>query len=274
MNKVLPPSLTSYDLLKSLAVILMVCDHMGYFFFPEEMWFRTLGRLCLPIWFFLIGYAKTDEVPKSFWIGGGIVALSSLIAGQHLLPLNILFTMAFVRLYRDGFVRYGLGSAQALRGMFFILLFLSFPTSLLVEYGAMAMLIALIGFMARRREAVYKIIERKYVLMFVAASFFSLFIIQGVSMPALNNPQALVLLIGYVSIAVILWRFEPVAYSDANKFIAGSLIRMFQIMGRRSLEIYVMHIVAFRFTAMVLFPEKYVFWEWEFIHENVLAMFT
>lgn len=274
MNKTLPPSLTSYDLIKSLAVILMICDHLGYFFFPEEMWFRTLGRLCLPIWFFLIGYAKTDEVPKAFWIGGGIVALSSLIAGQHLLPLNILFTMAFLRLYRDGFVRYGLGSAQALRGMFFILFFLSFPTSLLVEYGAIAMLITLVGFIARRRDVVYQIIERKYVLMFVVVSFFSLFIIQGVTMPTLNEVQALVLLIGYVALGVTLWRFEPVEYTDANKFIAGSFIRMFQIMGRRSLEIYVMHIVAFRLTAMVLFPEKYVFWEWKFIHENVLAMFT
>ena len=64
----LPKELTSYDLLKSLAVILMICDHIGYFFFPEEMWFRTLGRLCLPIWFFLIGYARGDEVSKLFWI--------------------------------------------------------------------------------------------------------------------------------------------------------------------------------------------------------------
>ncbi len=49
MNKILPRDLTSYDLLKTLAVILMIIDHVGHHFFPDEMWFRVVGRLCVPI---------------------------------------------------------------------------------------------------------------------------------------------------------------------------------------------------------------------------------
>ena len=40
--KALPKDLTSYDLLKSFAVILMILDHIGYCFYPAEMWFQAL----------------------------------------------------------------------------------------------------------------------------------------------------------------------------------------------------------------------------------------
>ena len=60
-TKTLSSYLTSYDLLKTLALVLMVIDHIGYFFYPEEMWWRVLGRLSVPIWFFLIGYANARD---------------------------------------------------------------------------------------------------------------------------------------------------------------------------------------------------------------------
>jgi len=273
VRKVLPKELTSYDLLKSLAVILMVCDHVGFFFFPEEMWFRTLGRLCLPIWFFLIGYAKGNEIPKAFWIGGGIVTVSSLIAGQFLLPLNILFTMALMRKCRDGIVHSALSSPQALRGMFFILLLLSFPSALLVEYGSLAMLIGLVGFIVRRKEAVYERIERKYILMYVVAAFFSTYIMMGVQMPSLSGAQTLVLTLGYALLGVTLWRFKPLVFSDARKYMAGSFVAMFRFMGRYSLEIYVVHLVALKVAAMIINPERFTFWGWQVIDPNTLSIF-
>ncbi len=37
----LPAPLTAYDLLKTLAIILMVVDHIGAYFFPDQMWWRV-----------------------------------------------------------------------------------------------------------------------------------------------------------------------------------------------------------------------------------------
>tara|TARA_R110001592_G_scaffold20926_9_gene84659 strand:- start:44231 stop:45055 length:825 start_codon:yes stop_codon:yes gene_type:complete len=274
MSKSLPKALTSYDLLKTLAIILTIVDHVGHFFYPEEMWFRTLGRLCIPIWFFLIGYANTTTVPKSFWIGGTVLVISAMVAGQYLLPLNILFTMAALRLYRAGVVRHSLPSFEALRGMFLILFFLGFPTAILCEYGALAMLMVLVGFIARRREDVYKNIDPKYVMGFVVATYVALYIMLGVQMPSLSTDQALFMMVGFIAIGVVLWRFRPVVYVDAHKYMAPSIIRILQFTGRRTLEIYVAHLLIFRAVAMYLMPDKFVFMDWHIAPPSLIAMFT
>lgn len=273
MSKTLPKELTSYDLLKAIAIILTVVDHIGHFFYPEEMWFRTLGRLCLPIWFFLIGYANTTKVPNSFWIGGTVLVISALIAGQYLLPLNILFTMAFFRIYRAGVVRYSLFSAEALRGMFLILFFVGIPTAILFEYGTLAMSMVLVGYIARRKEEVYEKIEKKYILMYVFVAYTAFYIILGIAMPALSGSQALLMAAGFASLGVVLWHFKPVVYVNANKFMAPSFIIMFQFLGRRTLEIYVVHLLVFRAVAMYLFPEKYALMDWGWVPQSLVVMF-
>lgn len=273
IRKSLPKELTSYDLLKSLAVILMVCDHVGLFFFPEEMWFRTLGRLCLPIWFFLIGYAQDDRVPASWWWAALIVALSSVVSGPYIMPLNILFTLILMRKCRAGIVHASLASSQALRGMFFILLFLSFPTAVLFEYGALAGLIALAGFIARRRESVYENnIKRKYVLLYVVAAFFSTYLILGAQMPNLSVAQSWVLGGGYLLVGVLLWHFKPLVFADARKYMAGSFVSIFCFLGRWSLEIYVVHIVLFRVAGLIFFPEHFVIGGVEFFDPKMLSV--
>ena len=56
---------SSYDFIKFVAVVLMVIDHIGYYFFPYDLMWRSFGRMCVPIWLFLAGYAKPSDVfPK------------------------------------------------------------------------------------------------------------------------------------------------------------------------------------------------------------------
>ena len=73
MTKNLPRDLTSYDFLKAVAVLLMVIDHVGFYFYPDQQWFRVFGRLCVPIWFFLIGYARSRDLSLYLW--GGMILL-------------------------------------------------------------------------------------------------------------------------------------------------------------------------------------------------------
>lgn len=51
------------DVLKLIAIITMLIDHIGFFFFPDEDIFRHIGRLSLPIFAYLItiGYTKTSN---------------------------------------------------------------------------------------------------------------------------------------------------------------------------------------------------------------------
>ncbi len=54
------------NMLKLIAIICMVADHIGYLFFPEHLMFRLVGRLAFPIFAFCIaeGYRRTKNVRK------------------------------------------------------------------------------------------------------------------------------------------------------------------------------------------------------------------
>ncbi|MGH1402794.1 MAG: TraX family protein [Alphaproteobacteria bacterium] len=273
MPKILPKELTSYDLLKALAIILMIVDHTGHHFYPDEMWFRVIGRLCVPIWFFLIGYAQGVAIPKRLWAGALIVTASAAIAGQYIFPLSILFTIIIVRWLRAVVVIRALGSPQALRGMFLILLFLTFPTAIFFEYGAFGMMFVLVGFIVRNKDAVYEIIDHRYLKLFAFCAFFSFYMIQGVNLPYVFADQALVMLAGLIAVGLILWNFRSAYYVDSSKYISRSFVVLFQLMGRRTLEIYVAHIVVFRAIAMHLYPERYTLGAWKLFPPGFVEAF-
>ncbi len=274
MIKTLPKELTSYDLIKALAIILMIVDHVGHHFYPDEMWFRVVGRLCLPIWFFLIGYAKTTEIPKKLWIGAGVVAASAIISGQFLLPLNILFTIIVLRLLRGATVAGCFYSLDGMRGMFLILAFLIYPTSVLFEYGTGAMFFVLIGYYLRNKNTINKDIDPKYVKIFAALSLLLFYVVQGINLPYILPEQTVFMFVGFAFIGFMLWNFKPVIYTKADKYIAPSVIKFIQFLGRRTLEIYVAHILLFRAICMYLYPDKYGFLDWNYVPSSVISMFT
>ena len=102
--KKLPVEVTYLDILKTVAIILMIIDHIGYYFFPENYWFRAIGRACVPVWFFLIGYANTRELPNRLLIAALILALADLILFQRVFSLNILVSFII-----QSYAPYGIG---------------------------------------------------------------------------------------------------------------------------------------------------------------------
>jgi hypothetical protein len=273
MTKVLPKDLTSYDFLKTLAVLLMVIDHIGYHFFPDEMWFRVLGRLSFPIWFFFVGHARSTELSPRLWGGIAILVASSLIAGQYLLPVTALLTILISRYLRHGIVIRSLHSPQALRGMFLILFFAGFPTGILFEYGTMGMLFVLMGYIMRHYEEVKKDIEEKYLLLFAGASFFVFYVTQGMTLTTATLSQAGVMFLGFSVLFYWLWNFRAKTYPDLTKKLPRVLIVPLQIMGRYTLEIYVAHLVLFRAIAMNIDFKRFGFLDWEIAPAGMISTF-
>ena len=95
--------LTTLDLLKSAAVLLMVIDHLGLYLVSAEPFsteFRLLGRPASVIFGFLIGFSASRRVPPS-WIllGVGLSLLDSWLTpdvGQK--ALDILIVLALTRI--------------------------------------------------------------------------------------------------------------------------------------------------------------------------------
>lgn len=65
-------------MLKLIALLLMVLDHLGYFFFPDQEWMRAVGRLAMPIFAFAIarGFYYTSNRRK-YLLRMGLLALIS-----------------------------------------------------------------------------------------------------------------------------------------------------------------------------------------------------
>lgn len=103
-------------MLKLIAMVSMVFDHVGSEFFPAQLWMRAVGRLAMPIFAFCIaeGYLHTRS-RKKYLLRLGLFALVSelpfdlLIYGRpELTHQNIMFTFFLAVL--------GLMAYDAIRG--------------------------------------------------------------------------------------------------------------------------------------------------------------
>jgi len=252
--------LTSFDLLKSLALILMIVDHVGYFFFPEEAWFRVIGRLSVPIWFFLIGYANTRQVQSVIWTGAIVVALSSVISGEFILPLNILFALACARLWIDRIMAGALQSYESFAGMFFLLFFLSLPTMFLFEYGTMAFMFTVLGYLRQHKDGLN--LNRFALFGFIAAVLIFYTVVSGLLVSGLSQSQLWFLIAGMVGLSALLFVFEGREYAGISKTL-GPVIKPFQIMGRHTLIVYVVHLLVFRGIVLFSDDDRFGFFEVE-----------
>jgi hypothetical protein len=269
MTKLLPANLTSYDFLKALAVILMITDHIGYHFYPDETWFRILGRLCVPIWFFLIGYARTRDIPKTMFVGAGILIASSLVAGQYLFPLTILVTLMLARTLIDPIMFRALRSYETLAGMFFVLLLLSYPADFFLEYGTAGILFTMFGYMVRYRPMIK--LHKAALVFFTAMAGFIFFLGQGMMLPSVTPAQGLVLLFGVYGVLAMLWCFKPLEFPRLTSVLPRPFTWLIQFFGRQTLEVYVAHLVVFRLAAMAVDSERFGLFQWQVMPENALA---
>ena len=258
-TKTLPDALTSYDFFKALAIVLMIIDHIGVYFYPEESWFRVFGRMCVPLWFFLIGYARSRDMGKSLWIGGGILIAANMLAGLYVLPLNILFSMLICRFLLDNVMRYALVNLNSLAAVSLMMTVLILPTSFFWEYGTQGILIAMFGYMVRHQKE-SRAIHKDVIELFLAANVL-IFVMTQSLFYALNQQQMFVLAIGATFTFCMGWQFKRVTYPVLAKQL-GVFTPVLKLFGRRTLEIYVIHLLLFKAIAIVLFPHEYQLFDW------------
>jgi len=65
--------LQTYDILIAIAIISMIIDHFGYFFFQDIEALRVIGRLAAPLFLFLAGYGN-NHIKPSYLLWGGLLS--------------------------------------------------------------------------------------------------------------------------------------------------------------------------------------------------------
>lgn len=240
------PDITSYDLLKLLAVLLMVVDHIGAYIFPQMNELRLIGRLSAPIWLFLIGYSVSRDAPRELWIGNMILMLSAFTISEQILPQSILLSIILIRLGLDRMARVFFSTPYIMFCTLFTLYAFAYPSGILFDYGTFGFLFALCGYACRHRDvlplgATYRYALLGLVIITYASYEWAFF--------RFNLPQGAMLFAGMIVLGFLFEKFRSASVPKLKAAIPAAATIAIQFMGRYTLEIYVVHLVALRIIA-------------------------
>lgn len=144
-----PVQLSSTDWLKLIGIAAFMIDHIGLYFINDDDAWRLLGRVAAPIFFFLVGFARSRHIPLSWIIWGVILtALDWYSDGWDELTLNILLNFAFLRLALRFVDHFAQTPMRFLAVAALAVVCLPFGDQLF-EYGAEGWLWALFGYAQR-----------------------------------------------------------------------------------------------------------------------------
>jgi hypothetical protein len=230
------------DWLKSAAIVGVMIDHVGYFFMADDLWSSVIGRPVAPVFFFLLGYARTTTVPHRWvWLGVVLTALESWNAGWNWVVANVLLSFALVRiarphvdrlLQRHGWLGFGLLSSAlvALLGV----------AANIVDYGAAGWLWALFGYWQRvyveGRSTARSAGAQRAVACFVAAAVFVWQEQEEYRFPPIAF-GAVILGVGVVTLCLFLFRRGPSRVQPPEV-----MARVLRFTGCHTLEIYALQL--------------------------------
>lgn len=236
---------SSIDLWKTAALAIILIDHLGFFIFPDQGWMTAIGRSALPIFFFLIGFARTRQVPWFWWVAGILLTALDVwrVGDWREIDINILINFALIRLclpvierhvithwWRAALLAIGLAAMIPLAAPW-------------IEYGTEGMLLALVGLAHRRaldagpdrgREPLWLL--RRGLGAFATLAF------MAAQVAAYGFPvtETWIMAACVIAVSALLLRFRS---GDARWQPGGFPAMLAGLCGRRSLEIYITQIV-------------------------------
>jgi uncharacterized membrane protein len=250
MTKLTMPGLTTLDLIKTWALLIMVADHIGFYWFEIDLahpvgdptlWWRVIGRLCVPVWFFLIGYARSRDLSPKIWIWATIFVVVHMIFGIYVTPLNVLFSFIIIRIIIDPLARFAFSNWPNLVMVIighFLLLFITFD---IFEYGSIGVLLALAGYAARHAGENYGLLAFKYIKDVMFWSALALFSLSQGYYFTFDAQQFLVMTIGAAAVLQLLMVVRMGTHDALAKNIGPIATGAIQFMGRHTMELYVLH---------------------------------
>ena len=253
--KKLSNDVTYLDIVKTIAVIIMIIDHVGFYFMGDDSgWFRAIGRIGMPVWFFMVGYANGRDLPNRLLIGALILAVADLVLFQSVFAMSALVTIIFLRLIIDHVMDYITRTRYIFILCVILLTFATFAADLIVEYGTMALLFAIAGFMVRHKARVME-------LTFITSKDFYGYLIYVVgAFCVLQNArfgfteiQFIVMSLLTCVVMYLLVTMKPMTFPQIKDIAVKKFL---QYCGRNTLDIYVAHLVVFKVILFASFALK------------------
>jgi TraX protein len=232
---------TAYDYLKLFAIAYMAIDHLGAYFYPDHMMFRALGRLSVPIWLFLIGYARSRRIDPPLIIGAIVLTLADYAVTHAFHALNILWSILIIRLTLTPLMRW-VGTSENKLILVTALCFILTPvTRFHIDYGTIAYALAISGYLMRHGFEG----EPRFPIGYIAISLGLYGITQALNFN-FYAPHYAVLWIGGISLFYLLAVWFPRYAATSGTVPAPSLPALrtaLSWIGHHTLTIYVGHLL-------------------------------
>lgn len=245
----------SHDLLKILAISTMVIDHIGKYLLTTSVWWRIVGRMAAPQFFFLVGYSGSYRFKRDIFAYGVALSVIHYLTNtseglfSQSLPLNILVSFTLIKLILDRVDPARLPTALLLP-LLGILMLISLPTYFVIEYGTLGLCYAIGARLLHTRQ--------RFGLLWICATVFMHFIFElsflidanpGMSMARLSLMTGLLFALFLTNLAIF------VGYGMRTFQVRQRQVRTLMIyISRYSLEVYFFHLSAFMILAYVWNP--------------------
>ena len=251
--------LTSYDLLKSLALLGMIVDHLGFYLFPDQPWIQAVARIVGPTWFFLFGYSRSRALSWQLLAATSVLAVVSFVVGIGIFPLSALMSLIVVRITIDPLARRMLRGWPAFCGYAALLVLLVLPSAALFEYGTLVLLAGMLGYIVRH-DAVVQTARRRNTTL-IAMWFITVAAVTGAEEIVLRfSPLPFIVMAAGQGVTfALLCRFRPASYPDLTRRLSKPVAAALRFCGRHTLEIYVAHLLLFKVLACILEPGRFPF---------------
>jgi len=240
----------SHDLIKILAISTMVIDHIGRFFLANNVWFRVVGRMAAPQFFFLVGYSGSARFKSPILFYGIALSVvyyltntSGVSLFYQIFPLNILISFTLIKALLNKFDPIKLPSEYLIL-LLSILTLVTIPSYFVIEFGTIGLCYAMGARLIRERH------RRRHLWIFITVGVhFGMELLLLIS----NHPEVstplLPFVIGLLAIVfvtnlTIFLKYKFHIFGVKNKYIRTLAIYI----SRYSLEIYFFHLSAFMIT--------------------------
>jgi hypothetical protein len=227
----------------TVGVAVFLLDHIGLYFFTDNLWSRVL-RLFAPAWFFPCGYNAGWKSSWRVWAGALILVAADLLTGAPPLPLSALPTIIATRLAIVPLMEFAEKSRLRFWAAAAVMAALLPLAAQVSEYGTLGMLFAMFGWLVRHRGQVF---EGSRGTLFFASCITVLYLAFNQWMLGFSLLQFAVAAVPVVAVVALLWDFRAMVAEELRRGRApGFVPAAVRWVAHNSLGIYVAHLVAFR----------------------------
>lgn len=247
-------TLNSYDIVKLLALLSMIIDHVGDYVFHDSELLRVLGRYAFPAFLFLVGYSANWRIRPDIVIYASLTSLAAALTFHTVFPTNILFGIILTRLAMRWIVTSAVLESREKTITLFIIIVFFYPISTLIQdYGTMCLLFAIAGYLVRTKPQSAP--ARNFML-----STFSLYILMQWTLLDYSVAWKLCITVLLVMMSMQLWNFRVYALqlSGISKPVTTALLWI----SHNALFIYCIHISLLMAVESHLTPVAFQHFRW------------